>query len=84
MSSLEEQFAALKNHLAVAEQEMASLKAGRKSAAPRFRKSLMAIKTGSHAMRSGATTFVRELPTNRRKPKEAAPAAAELTPAASE
>ncbi len=73
MSSLEEQFAALKNHLSVAEQEMASLKAGRKSAAPRLRKSLMAIKTGSHAMRSGATTYVRELPTKSRKQKEVVP-----------
>ena len=70
MSSLEEQFASLKNHLAVAEQEMASLKAGRKSAAPRLRKSLMAIKTGSHSMRAGATTYVRELPTKSRKQKE--------------
>ena len=80
MSNLEEQFAALKNHLAVAEKEMASLKAGRKSAAPRLRKSLMAIKTGSHSMRSGATSYVRELPTKSRKPKEVIPVAVETPP----
>ena len=76
MSSLEEQFASLKNHLLVAEQEMASLKAGRKSAAPRLRKSLMAIKTGSHSMRAGATTYVRELPTSRKQKEVVEPVAA--------
>ena len=68
--SLEEQFNTLKAHLATAEQEMSSLKAGRKSAAPRLRKSLMAIKTGSHGMRAGTTAYVRDLPTKSRKKVE--------------
>ena len=38
---MDEQFATIKAQLAVAEQEYLSLKAGRKSAAPRLRKSLM-------------------------------------------
>ena len=68
--SLEEQLNTLKAHLATAEQEMSSLKAGRKSAAPRLRKSLMAIKTGSHGMRAGTTAYVRDLPTKSRKKVE--------------
>lgn len=69
MSTLDEQFNNLKAQLAVAESEMNSLKAGRKSAAPRLRKSLMAIKTGSHSLRAGATSYVRALPTKSRKPQ---------------
>ena len=65
--SLEEQLATLKSHLATTEQEYLSLKSGRKSAAPRLRKALMNIKTGSHGMRAGATAYVRELPTKSRK-----------------
>jgi hypothetical protein len=71
--SLEEQLNTLKAHLATAEQEMSSLKAGRKSAAPRLRKSLMAIKTGSHGMRAGTTAYVRDLPTKSRKKVEEPP-----------
>ena len=68
--TLEDQLATLKSHLAVAESEMASLKAGRKSAAPRLRKSLMALKTGSHGMRAGTTNYVRGLPTKSRSKKD--------------
>jgi len=68
--SLEEQLATLKSHLNTAEQEYLSLKSGRKSAAPRFRKALMNIKVGSHGMRAGATAYVRELPTKSRKAAE--------------
>ena len=70
--TLEDQLATLKSHLAVAESEMASLKAGRKSAAPRLRKSLMALKTGSHGMRAGTTNYVRGLPTKSRSKKDEA------------
>jgi hypothetical protein len=66
MSTFEEQLSALKQHLAIVEQEVASLKAGRKSAAPRLRKSLMDLKNGSHTMRLSAMTFVKELPTKSR------------------
>jgi septal ring-binding cell division protein DamX len=82
--SLEEQLATLKSHLNTAEQEYLSLKSGRKSAAPRFRKALMNIKTGSHGMRAGATAYVRELPTKSRKaaePKVVEPEPAEEQPA---
>ena len=64
--SLEDQFSQLKAQLATAESEYKSLKLGRKSAAPRLRKSLMALKNGSHTMRAGTTSFVRELPTKSR------------------
>jgi len=67
---MDEQFAALKAHLATAEQEYLSLKSGRKAAAPKFRKALMNIKVGSHGMRAGATAYVRELPTKSRKAAE--------------
>ena len=66
--TLEDQLATLKSHLAVAESEMASLKAGRKSAAPRLRKSLMALKTGSHGMRAGTTNYVRRAEARRMSP----------------
>jgi hypothetical protein len=68
---MDEQFATLKAQLSLAEQEYLSLKAGRKSAAPRLRKSLMALKTGSHALRASTTGFVRELPTKSRQPTKA-------------
>ena len=71
MTDLESQLGALKSQLATAESEYNSLKTGRKSAGPRLRKSLMALKTGSHAMRAGTTSFVRELPTKSRKKADA-------------
>ena len=67
MSNLEEQFNCLRVQLSIAESEYNSLKAGKQSSAPRLRKSLMALKTGSHAMRAGTTSFVRVLPTKTRK-----------------
>jgi len=65
--NFDDQFAQLKSQLAICEQEMNSLKAGRKSAAPRLRKSLMALKTGSHTLRASTTGFVRDMPTKSRK-----------------
>jgi hypothetical protein len=67
MSDLESQFANLKSQLLTAESEYNSLKLGRKSAAPRLRKSLMALKNASHGMRKNTTEFVRELPTKSRQ-----------------
>jgi len=64
---MDELFSSLKNQLAVAEQEYNSLKAGRKSSAPRLRKSLMALKQDSHKLRGSTTLFVRGLPTKSRK-----------------
>ena len=64
---MDELFSSLKNQLAIAEQEYASLKAGRKSSAPRLRKSLMALKNDSHKLRSSTTLLVKGLPTKSRK-----------------
>jgi hypothetical protein len=67
MTDLESQFANLKAQLLTAESEFNSLKLGRKSACPRLRKSLMALKNSSHGMRKNATEYVRELPTKTRQ-----------------
>ncbi len=56
--------------LAIAEQEYASLKSGRKSSAPRLRKSLMALKNDSHKLRGSTTLLVKGLPTKSRKVKQ--------------
>ena len=69
MTSLAEQLQAMKNNLEIAEKELASLNAGRKSSAPRLRKSLMDLKKASHTMRSATTSYARDLPTKPRKPK---------------
>ena len=69
MSSLEEKFAEIKNHLAVAETELQALKAGKKAASSRLRKSLMSVKTCSHGLRAETTSYLRSLPTKSRKPK---------------
>jgi hypothetical protein len=71
--SIEDQFAMLKSQLATAEEEYGALKAGKKSSAPRLRKSLMNLKNQSHAMRASTTAYVRELPTKSRKKPEVAP-----------
>jgi hypothetical protein len=70
---MDELFSSLKNQLAVAEQEYNSLKAGRKSSAPRLRKSLMALKNDSHKLRGSTTLLVKGLPTKSRKVKQSEP-----------
>ena len=68
--SLEEQFNLLKSQLSICESELNSLKSGRKSSAPRLRKSLMMIKANSHSMRHSTTEYVKGLPTKPKKKKE--------------
>ena len=68
--SLEEQFNTLKAQLSICESELNSLKSGRKSSAPRLRKSLMMIKANSHSMRHSTTEYVKGLPTKPKKKKE--------------
>ena len=68
--SLEEQFNTLKAQLSICESELNSLKSGRKSSAPRLRKSLMMIKANSHSMRHSTTEYVKGLPTKQKKKKE--------------
>lgn len=80
--SLAEQLQSLKNNLEIAEKELASLNAGRKSSAPRLRKSLMDVKKMSHTMRSATTSYARDLPTKPRKPKPAAEPAEPAEPVA--
>jgi hypothetical protein len=64
---MDDLFNSIKAQLAIAEQEYASLKAGRKSSAPRLRKSLMALKNDSHKLRGSTTLLVKGLPTKSRK-----------------
>jgi len=72
---MDDLFSSLKNQLAIAEQEYSSLKAGRKSSAPRLRKSLMALKQDSHKLRGSTTLLVKGLPTKSRKVKQSEPVA---------
>ena len=67
---LENQFNTLKAQLSICESELNSLKSGRKSSAPRLRKSLMMIKANSHSMRHSTTEYVKGLPTKPKKKKE--------------
>ena len=64
---MEDLFNNIKAQLTIAEQEYASLKSGRKSSAPRLRKSLMALKNDSHKLRASTTQMVKGLPTKSRK-----------------
>lgn len=68
--SLQEQFANLKSTMDIAEKELNMLNSGRKSSAPRLRKSLMDLKKNSHSLRSATTEYTRSLPTKTRVKKE--------------
>ena len=67
ITRMEDLFNNIKAQLTIAEQEYASLKSGRKSSAPRLRKSLMALKNDSHKLRASTTQMVKGLPTKSRK-----------------
>ena len=67
--SLQDQLASLKSNLEIAERELNLLNSGRKSSAPRLRKSLMDLKKSSHAMRASTTLYAKELPTKTRTKK---------------
>ena len=64
--SLSEQFTTLKAAITVAENELAALNGGKKSAAPRFRKSLQNIKLQSQLIRKATTEHTKKLPVKQR------------------
>ena len=64
--SLSDQFTTLKAAITVAENELAALNGGKKSAAPRFRKSLQNIKLQSQLIRKATTEHTKKLPVKQR------------------
>lgn len=68
MTDLEDRIVVLRNYLDTAEQEVKSLKGGRKASSARSRKALMELKRGSHELRKSVMQFQRDLPT-KSKPK---------------
>ena len=66
MTSIDEQIAKIKTHTENIETEYNSLKLGRKSAAPRLRKSLLNLKKEAHIMRASTTEFLHSLPTQKK------------------
>ena len=68
MTDIEDQIVVLRNYLDTAEQEVKSLKGGRKASSARSRKALMELKRGSHELRKSVMQFQRDLPT-KSKPK---------------
>ena len=81
--SLSDQFTTLKAAITVAENELAALNGGKKSAAPRFRKSLQNIKLQSQLLRKNTTEHTKQLPVKPRvkKPVTILELLAEPTPA---
>jgi hypothetical protein len=67
--SLSDQFTTLKAAITVAENELAALNGGKKSAAPRFRKSLQNIKLQSQLLRKNTTEHTKALPVKPRVKK---------------
>ena len=70
MSSLSESITSLKTMLQNAEKEIKLLESGRKSSAPRARKSLQNIKTTSHILRKSIMEHMRKIPVKSRVKKE--------------
>ena len=68
--SLSDQFTTLKAAITVAENELAALNGGKKSAAPRFRKSLQNIKLQSQLLRKNTTEHTKQLPVKPRIKKQ--------------
>ena len=69
-TDLERELQTLRTHFENAESEIRSLKAGRRAAAPRARKSLQQIKQTSHRMRGEIMTAVKGMPVKSRTKKE--------------
>ena len=67
--SLSDQFTTLKAAITVAENELAALNGGKKSSAPRFRKSLQNIKLQSQSLRKATTEHTKALPVKPRVKK---------------
>ena len=66
MTSLTDNFAALKSHLANLENELADLQKGRKASSTRARKLLQTLKNTSHMMRKQIVEHVKTLPVKAR------------------
>ena len=67
---LERELQTLRTYFETAENEIKSLKAGRRAAAPRARRSLQQIKQTSHKMRSDIMNTVKSMPVKSRTKKE--------------
>ena len=81
-TDLERELQTLRTHFENAENEIKSLKAGRRAAAPRARQSLQQIKQTSHKMRGDIMNTVKSIPVKSRTKKEpkAEPVEEELPP----
>ena len=69
-ADIENLCAELQHHLDTCRQEVQALKSGKKSSAPRARKSLQTIKTISHKLRGDIITHTKALPTKSRVKKQ--------------
>jgi hypothetical protein len=69
MTELSESITQLRVFLNSAESEINLLKTGRKSSSGHARKSLMALKNGSHALRKQIIDYQKSLPVKSRAPK---------------
>jgi len=77
---LERELQTLRTYFETAENEIKSLKAGRRAAAPRARKSLQQIKQTSHKMRGDIMNTVKSMPVKSRAKKEVEPVEEVLPP----
>ena len=79
-TDLERELQTLRTYFDNAENEIKSLKAGRRAAAPRARKSLQQIKQTSHKMRSDIMHTVKSMPVKSRTKKEVEEPVEEVLP----
>ena len=77
---LERELQTLRTYFDNAEAEIKSLKAGRRAAAPRARKSLQQIKQTSHKIRGDIMHTVKSMPVKSRTKKEVAEPVEEVLP----
>jgi hypothetical protein len=70
MTDLEQLCNELQTQLNITLSEVRELKAGKKTSAPKARKSLQALKIGSHALRGHITEFQKAMPVKSRIRKE--------------
>jgi hypothetical protein len=77
---LERELQTLRTYFDNAEAEIKSLKAGRRAAAPRARKSLQQIKQTSHKIRGDIMNTVKSMPVKSRTKKEVAEPVEEVLP----
>ena len=70
-AQLQDHLNVLRQHVDTSERELNTLIAGRKVSSARLCKSLMVIKSTSHAMRTATTDFTKTLPTKTKVSKPA-------------